>query len=74
MDSIDVARIVTALNQITDELDYIGTRDIGLDIRDQFAMAALTGLLANPDAAKYKDRAEVAYNYADAMLKAREAK
>jgi hypothetical protein len=44
------------------------------DLRDQFAMAALTGLLANPDAAKYKDRAEVAYNYADAMLKAREKK
>jgi hypothetical protein len=43
-------------------------------LRDQFAMAALTGLLANPDAAKYKDRAEVAYNYADAMLKAREDK
>ena len=74
MDSIDVARIVTALNQIADELDYISTREIGLDMRDQFAMAALTGLLANPDAAKYKDRAEVAYNYADAMLKAREAK
>jgi len=43
-------------------------------LRDQFAIAALTGLLANPDAAKYKDRAEVAYNYADAMLKAREHK
>ena len=40
-------------------------------LRDQFAMAALTGLLANPDAAKYKDRAEVAYNYADAMMEAR---
>jgi hypothetical protein len=44
-------------------------------LRDQFAMAALTGLLANPDAAKYsKDRTEVAYEFADAMLKAREAK
>jgi len=44
-------------------------------LRDQFAMAALTGLLANPDAAKYsKDRTEVAYELADAMLKAREAK
>jgi len=44
-------------------------------LRDQFAMAALTGLLANPDAAKYSnDRTEVAYELADAMLKAREAK
>jgi hypothetical protein len=44
-------------------------------LRDQFAMAALTGLLANPDAAKYsKDRTEVAYELADGMLKEREDK
>jgi len=49
-------------------------------LRDQFAMAALTGLLSNP---KLTDTAlkkgprwfdEVAYQYADGMLKEREAK
>jgi hypothetical protein len=49
-------------------------------LRDQFAMAALTGLLSNP---KLADTAlkkgprwfdEVAYQYADGMLKEREAK
>jgi hypothetical protein len=49
-------------------------------LRDQFAMAALTGLLSNP---KLADTAlkkgprwfdEVAYQYADGMLNAREAK
>jgi hypothetical protein len=49
-------------------------------LRDQFAMAALTGLLSNP---KLADTAlkkgprwfdEVAYQYADGMLNARETK
>jgi hypothetical protein len=49
-------------------------------LRDQFAMAALTGLLSNP---KLADTAlkkgprwfdEIAYQYADGMLKEREAK
>lgn len=40
-------------------------------LRDKFAMAALTGLLADGDNA---DPAPVAYRIADAMLKAREAK
>ena len=48
-------------------------------LRDQFAMAALTGLLAVPDTnvgsvEVYKNMARVskfAYQYADAMLKAR---
>lgn len=45
-------------------------------LRDQFAMAALVGLLSCPDTtlgarASY---AEASYAYADAMLKAREQK
>jgi hypothetical protein len=44
-------------------------------LRDQFAMAALTGLLSDPvrdaDSADY---AECAYEYADAMLEARKEK
>lgn len=49
-------------------------------LRDQFAMAALTGLLANPKLAETALKKgphwfdEVAYQYADGMLKARKAK
>lgn len=38
-------------------------------LRDQFAMAALTGMLARGFDAR--PRAQVAYEYADAMLEAR---
>ena len=43
------------------------------ELRDRFAMAALTGMKANPnsDGTQY-DYAKWAYEYADAMLKARE--
>ena len=49
------------------------------ELRDQFAMAALTGLAVgsatNPTMTAYLDeRCATAYRYADAMLKAREAK
>lgn len=52
-------------------------------LRDQFAMAALTGLLANPAVIPKKDEgyaffsksaADAAYAHADALLAAREAK
>ena len=43
------------------------------ELRDRFAMAALTGLLANPshDMLSPEEWASDAYNIADAMLKAR---
>ena len=42
------------------------------ELRDRFAIAALTGLKANPDFDGTKhDYAKIAYEYADAMLKAR---
>jgi hypothetical protein len=43
------------------------------ELRDRFAMAALMGLLANPnsDGTQY-DYAKWAHEYADAMMKARE--
>lgn len=42
-------------------------------LRDQFAMAALTGLLANPnDRAPYDDVVAYAYNIADKMLVVRQ--
>lgn len=46
------------------------------DLRDLFAMAALTGILArSPDDAPYcDDIAETAYEYADYMLAEREKK
>ena len=49
-------------------------------LRDQFAMAALTGLLANPKLAETALKKgpswfdEVAYEYADGMLEARKEK
>lgn len=43
-------------------------------IRDEFAMAALTGLLANPSTDEtWQQYSEWAYEIADEMLKAREA-
>lgn len=46
------------------------TRD---ELRDRFAMAALTGVLAHPTRFNnfYDDVAESAWDYADAMMKAR---
>ena len=40
-------------------------------LRDQFAMAALTGLLADPASSGPEGCARVAYAYADAILKER---
>jgi hypothetical protein len=56
---------------------YPSAGDKGVDIRDYFAAAALTGLLAQRastvDAHGLGQIASVAYSYADAMLKARPA-
>ena len=41
-------------------------------LRDQFAMAALTGMLMR--SVGYEETAEKAYKFADAMMKAREEK
>jgi hypothetical protein len=46
----------------------------GVTIRDYFAAAALTGLMAEGGGASWDDDATNAYLCADAMLKAREAK
>ena len=44
-------------------------------LRDQFAMAALTGLLSDPERdAEPSEYAECAYEYANAMLEARKEK
>ena len=47
-------------------------------LRDQFAMAALTGMLATPSpysgATRVEEVAEGAYKYADAMLQERDKK
>ena len=44
-------------------------------LRDQFATAALTGILSNPaiDACEFDEWASDAYRLADAMMRAREA-
>lgn len=41
------------------------------ELRDQFAAAALTGILVGIDDPKYKDCADMAYKMADAMLEER---
>jgi hypothetical protein len=47
----------------------------GISIRDYFAAAALQGNIAHPEVTGNRDDiARDAYKYADAMLKAREAK
>lgn len=54
----------------------------GMTLRDYFAAKAMAGMLADPDTARTVQKArrkmdeavaELAYMYADAMLKAREA-
>ncbi len=46
-----------------------------MELRDRFAMAALTGLLADSNLDTDENSfAKLAYTYADAMLKAREEK
>jgi len=48
---------------------------VEVDLRDYFAAKALQGMLADHTRDGYKsDFAELAYGYADAMLKAREIK
>ena len=46
----------------------------GMTLRDYFAAAALTGLMADGGGPSWDDDATHAYLCADAMLKAREAK
>jgi hypothetical protein len=49
--------------------------DSGMTLRDYFAAAALQGCLASFESTGTRDAfASVAYEYADAMLKARESK
>lgn len=43
-------------------------------LRDQFAMAALTGLLSDPECGAWGKIAEYAYTMADLMLEARKEK
>lgn len=44
----------------------------GMNLRDYFAAAALTGLMENAGAFHDKEIAKWAYEFADEMLKARE--
>lgn len=52
-----------------------GIRTENPTLRDQFAMAALPALIADPQSVAYPiGHARLAYEYADVMLKAREVK
>jgi len=45
-----------------------------LTLRDQFAMAALTGMIADPNGPDYRSVPKKAYEMADAMLESRKEK
>lgn len=45
-----------------------------VSMRDQFAMAALTGMIADPNGPDYRSVPKKAYEMADAMLEARKEK
>jgi hypothetical protein len=45
-----------------------------MTLRDQFAMAALTGMIADPSGVDYRSVPRKAYEMADAMLEARKEK
>lgn len=56
-----------------DKKRYVDASIIEQDLRDQFAMAALTGIIAlNKHSSLYEVRAREAYKYADHMLKERQ--
>jgi hypothetical protein len=51
----------------------IGTPQNGMTLRDYFAAKAMQGFASNlGPGATFNSRAEIAYEWADAMLKARE--
>jgi hypothetical protein len=50
----------------------LGTPQLGMDLRDYFAAKAMQGLASDPDWCYGLDEgAEIAYQWADAMMKAR---
>ncbi|WP_186276397.1 hypothetical protein [Burkholderia gladioli] len=52
--------------------DYLHTGDAGMTLRDYFAAKAMAGMLADPNfPGDVPETAELAYDYADALLKAR---
>ena len=58
-----------------DSINEINRKMPELTLRDLFAMAALTGMLANPTNEERSECLEMeAYSYADSMLKARKKK
>lgn len=52
--------------------EYWGNGQPGMSLRDWFAGMAISGLLADPGM-KPEDAVEIAFQAADAMLKARES-
>lgn len=78
-----VAELTILQRQVKELEDNLKTIERGLSkkemkLRDEFAMAAMQGVQANPCEAAcdmtFEQVAEFAYNMADAMLAAREGK
>lgn len=70
-------KVLVQMQQIGDisveQLQQLSRQLAGMSLRDYFAAKALQGLLAEADCF-WDDAAPLAYQYADAMLKARESK
>jgi len=62
-----VYHALDSINEINRKLPEITLRDI-------FAMSALNGILSDCDGYSQQHQAEIAYQFADAMLKARKNK
>ena len=58
-----------------DSINEINRKMPEVTLRDLFAMSALNGMLSNTDSfGLYEQQSDIAYMYADAMLKARKQK
>ncbi len=64
------------MSKQTDDIHWYGEKiPESVSLRDYFAAAALQGLMANPNQIKsWREYVECAYQTADVMLKASEAK
>jgi hypothetical protein len=62
------------LDELTSAVSELQAAGVGVSLRDQFAMASLAGIITNHGIQSTKIAAMVAYDMADAMMAAREAK
>ena len=59
-------QLADAVHERDEALEYV--EQMRCDVRDEFAMAALTGIIAADGRGTYDELAKEAYTYADAMM------